>query len=112
MCRVIRSSLARNRRAISRIVAFSSAVLLIVAAGCLGLIFYTASVVDRAHMDEERALISNYLREREHELVGQLISASIWDDAYQKLSRDVDAEWADQVDATCASLVDWTVTDV
>ena len=46
MCRVIRSSLARNRRAISRIVAFSSAVLLIVAAGCLGLIFYTASVVD------------------------------------------------------------------
>ena len=95
MCRVIRSSLARNRRAISRIVAFSSAVLLIVAAGCLGLIFYTARVVDRAHMDEERALISNYLREREHELVGQLISASIWDDAYQKLSRDVDAEWAD-----------------
>ncbi|CAN7232360.1 ATP-binding protein [Phenylobacterium sp. LjRoot164] len=93
---MIRSSLARNRRAISRIVAFSSAVLLIVAAGCLGLIFYTAKVVDRAHVDEERALVSNYLREREHELVGQLISASIWDDAYQKLGRNgFDAEWAD-----------------
>ncbi|WP_082532169.1 MULTISPECIES: ATP-binding protein [unclassified Phenylobacterium] len=91
----MRSSLARNRRAISRIVAFATAVLLIVAAGGLGLLLYTAKVVDRAHVDEERALVSNYLREREHELVGQLISASIWDDAYLKLGRDFDAEWAD-----------------
>lgn len=33
-------------------------------------------------------------------------------DDYEWDGRSIDAEWADQVDATCASLVDWTVTDV
>jgi signal transduction histidine kinase/CheY-like chemotaxis protein len=91
----MKSSLARNRRAISRIVVFSTAVLLIVAVGCFGLIAYTGRAVDRAHVDEKRALIANYVREHEYELVGQIVSASIWDDAYLRLGPALDVEWAD-----------------
>ena len=91
----MRSSLSRNRRAINRIGALAAAIIVTLAGGGLGLLHYSAQAVDKANALEERALVSNYMREREHELVGQVISASIWDDAYTRLAPQIDADWAD-----------------
>ncbi len=91
----VKSSLAHNRKAIARIVALAAAIIVIVASGGVALLVYAAGAIDRAHIDEERALVANYMREREHDLVGQIVSASVWDEAYVKLEGEVDPEWAD-----------------
>jgi len=91
----VSSSLARNRKAIARIVVLAAAIIVIVAAGGVALLLHTAGTVDKAHVDEERALIATYVREREHDLVGQIISASVWDEAYLRLGEQPDPNWAD-----------------
>uniref|UniRef100_UPI0035B04C27 hypothetical protein n=1 Tax=Phenylobacterium sp. TaxID=1871053 RepID=UPI0035B04C27 len=91
----VKSSLAHNRKAIARIVALAAAIIVIVASGGVALLVYAAGAIDRAHIDEKRALVANYMREREHDLVGQIVSASVWDEAYVKLEGEVDPEWAD-----------------
>ena len=89
------SNLPHNRGAIRRIVALAALIVAIVVAGSLGLLFYTARAVDKLQVAEERALISNYLRGNERELIRRIISASIWDEAYTKLSPNFDTAWAD-----------------
>ena len=89
------SDLPHNRGAVRRIVALAALIVAIVVAGSLGLLFYTARAVDKLQVAEERALISNYLRGAERELIRHIISASIWDEAYAKLSPNFDTAWAD-----------------
>lgn len=89
------SDLPHNRGAVRRIVALAALIVAIVVAGSLGLLFYTARAVDKLQVAEERALISNYLQGTERELIRHIISASIWDEAYTKLSPNFDTAWAD-----------------
>ena len=89
------SDLPHNRGAVRRIVALAALIVAIVVAGSLGLLFYTARAVDKLQVSEERALISNYLQGSERELIRHIISASIWDEAYAKLSPNFDTAWAD-----------------
>ncbi|RYF99261.1 MAG: hypothetical protein EON94_11660, partial [Caulobacteraceae bacterium] len=89
------SDLPHNRGAVRRIVALAALIVAIVVAGSLGLLFYTARAVDKLQVAEERALISNYLHGTERELIRHIISASIWDEAYTKLSPNFDTAWAD-----------------
>ncbi|MBT9470259.1 MAG: ATP-binding protein [Pseudomonadota bacterium] len=89
------SKLPHNRGAVRRIVALAALIVVIVVVGSFGLLFYTARSVDRLQVTEERALISNYLRGSEREMIRHIVSASIWDEAYTKLSPAFDNQWAD-----------------
>ena len=89
------SSLPQNRGAVRRVVALAVVIVGIVLAGSLGLLFYTASSVDRVQVTEERALVANYFAHNEREMVRDLRTVTVWDDAYRALSPQFDLAWAD-----------------
>jgi signal transduction histidine kinase len=89
------SKLPHSRSAVLRIAALAGLGVAIVIAGSLGMLYYTASAVDRIQVREERALVSSYIEHNRREVVRDVVSASLWDAAYEKLGPDFDYAWAD-----------------
>lgn len=90
------SNLPFSRRAIRRIAALAALILLVVVAGSAGLLLYTTQEIDEAQVAEERALIQRRMDRGLDQMVSDITSASIWDDAYRVLSASPDLDWADE----------------
>ncbi|MFN3513158.1 MAG: ATP-binding protein [Phenylobacterium sp.] len=85
----------RSRRAARRIAALAALVVVVVTVGALGLFAYAGVAVDQVQVQEEQALVTRRLERLLDQLVTDVTSASVWDDAYEHLGPTFDAEWAD-----------------
>ena len=86
----------QSRGELQRILILGLLVLGIVLAAGLGALAFSARAVDRAVATEERDLVIRTLDRRQTGLVGDIVSATVWDDAYVKTVTAYDAEWADE----------------
>lgn len=89
------SGLPQNRGAVRRVVVLAGAIVAIVLAGAVALLLYAASSVDRVQAAEERALVAGYLARHQADVVRDLRSVTIWDEAYEKVALPLDVEWSD-----------------
>lgn len=87
--------LPRSKRAVRRIVALAALILVVVTAGALALLFYAAASVNQVQVSEERGLVTRRLERSLEGVITDITSASVWDDAYERLGPGFDAEWAD-----------------
>ncbi len=75
------------------IVIAAIAIVVLVLGGAGGLMLYAASSLDRLQAEREAALIERRLQRMQEQLVEEVTSASIWNDAVQHVSAG-DMEWA------------------
>lgn len=89
------NSLAKQSRGeLGRILSLGLIVLAIVLAAGLGAMVFAARAVDRAVAVEEENLLSRTLVRREARLVQDIVSATVWDDAYAHTVGSFDPVWA------------------
>lgn len=86
----------RSRSELQRILLLGLLVLGIVLAGALGGLTFAAQAVDRAVAIEEQQLVTRTLDRRLKRLVGDITSATVWDDAYLNTVSRFDPSWVDE----------------
>ena len=90
------SPATRSHRELQRILLLSLLVLGIVLAAGLGALAFAAGSVDRAVAAEERALVVRTLDRRARQILSDITSATVWDDAYVNTVITFDADWLDE----------------
>lgn len=91
------SSVANQSRGeLGRILILGLLVLGIVLAAGLGAMVFAARAVDHAVTVEERDLLARTLVRRQAKLVEDIVSATVWDDAYVHTVKSFDPVWADE----------------
>ena len=86
----------RSRRELQRILLLGLLVLGIVLTAGLGALGFAARSVDQAVVAEERALVVRTLDRRAEQILSDITSATVWDDAYVNTVTKVDAAWLDE----------------
>jgi signal transduction histidine kinase len=86
----------QSRGELQRVLLLGLLVLGIVLAAGLGALAFAASAVDQAVATEERELATRTLARREAQLVDDLVSATVWDDAYIRTVLAFDAAWVNE----------------
>ncbi|WP_421932809.1 ATP-binding protein [Phenylobacterium sp.] len=71
-------------------------ILAIVVAGGVAMLAYTAASVDQVQVQEERLLVARRVERTLEQIVTDISSASVWDDAYVRLGPNIDETWADE----------------
>ncbi|MDO9222746.1 MAG: ATP-binding protein [Caulobacter sp.] len=87
---------SQSRGELGRILSLGLLVLGIVLAAGLGAMVFAAQAVDRAVAIEQRDLLSRTLVRRQAKLVEDIVSATVWNDAYAHTVRAFDPVWADE----------------
>ena len=87
--------LPHSQAAVRRIIALSALILAVVLAGGVGLLAYSAIAVDRIHLVEQQDLVRRRIATSLEQLDQDVITASLWDEAYRNLRPRVDLIWAD-----------------
>ena len=86
----------QSRSELQRVLLSGLLVLGIVLAGGLGALAFSARAVDSAVATGERDLLARTLERRKAALVADMVSATVWDDAYLKTVVTFDRAWADE----------------
>ncbi len=84
----------RSRSELRRILTLGLLVITIVLAAGLGSMVFAARAVDHAVATEERELVQRTLQRGREQLIVDLTSATVWDEAYVKTTRSFDPAWA------------------
>jgi two-component system, sensor histidine kinase len=85
-----------SRRVIRQIAALSALILAVVLAGGGAMLLHTARAIDMTQAAEERALVQRRFERGLEQMVSDVTSASIWNEAYLRLGPSVDGPWADE----------------
>ncbi|MBI5941990.1 MAG: histidine kinase [Caulobacterales bacterium] len=86
----------RSRSELQRILLLGLLVLGIVLAAGLGALAFAAGSVDQAVAAEERALVVRTLDRRARQVLSDITSATVWDDAYINTVTRFDPAWIDE----------------
>ncbi|MDP3659821.1 ATP-binding protein [Phenylobacterium sp.] len=78
-----------------RLLGLGAIVVIIVLLGSAAMLALASTAVDRLQSQEERFLVQRTLERLEERLARDITTASVWDQAYAKLSPGGDLEWAD-----------------
>ena len=89
------SSLPNSRAAVRTIVALAAVMLAIVMVGATGLMVYAATSVDDVQRTEEQNLVSRQITQNVEQLVPDVTSIAVWEQAYVRMTPDMDLAWVD-----------------
>jgi len=85
----------KGQRALRRIVALSLLLLMLVLTGSAALLMFAGDAVDQLQAREERSLVTRTMARFQERLIGDITTATVWDQAYNELRRGGDVAWAD-----------------
>ena len=89
------SNLPNSRAAVRTIVALAVVMLAIVMVGATGMMVYAATSVDDVLLTEEQNLVSRQLIQNTEQLVPDVTSISVWQQAYVRMVPNMDMDWVD-----------------
>lgn len=92
MPQILKARVGSTRR---WIVTSTVVILLVALLGSFSLLFYTARSIDALQQHDERALVQRTLDRTQVRMVGEVASATVWDEAWVALGARPDMAWAD-----------------
>ena len=85
----------KGQQALRRIVLLGLLLVMLVLAGSVSLLAFAGNAIDQMQVREERALVDNATGRFQEQLIGDITTASVWDQAYAIFKPGGDMVWAD-----------------